>query len=326
VPTADPTLATLLAIVGLTGAVGLASAAVASLFVVLPERMRRAIVPHLVSFATGALLGAALIGLLPSAIKGAGLWNGHKVGLALLAGLLFFFLLEKLVLWHHCHDEDAHAGGPRGSGDDAHGGHGGHAAQAAHADHAHAHAHAHANANANANAHSHAASHGHVPVTDSHREHVTGPMVLWGDAFHNVLDGVVIAAAYMTNPALGIATAIAVFTHELPTEIGDIAILLHSGMSRARALLLNALVSLAAVVGGIFAFYTLGAALKWLPYALAFASASLLYIAVADLIPGLHRRTEPLATLKQVALILLGLVAIWLTQPPSMPGAGTSLL
>jgi zinc and cadmium transporter len=320
VPTADPTLATLLAIVGLTGAVGLASAAVASLFVVLPERVRRAIVPHLVSFATGALLGAALIGLLPSAIKGAGLWNGHKVGLALLAGLLFFFLLEKLVLWHHCHDEDAHAGRPRGGGDDAHGApgghgtHGGHAAHAGHAEHAPASAPAHVH------------SHDHVAITDSHREHVTGPMVLWGDALHNVLDGVVIAAAYMTNPALGLATAIAVFTHELPTEIGDIAILLHSGMSRARALVLNALVSLAAVVGGVVAFYTLGAALKWLPYALAFASASLLYIAVADLIPGLHRRTEPLATLKQVALILLGLAAIWLTQPPSVLGAGASLL
>jgi zinc and cadmium transporter len=142
-------------------------------------------------------------------------------------------------------------------------------------------------------------------------------MVLWGDALHNVLDGIVIAAAYMTNPALGIATAIAVFTHELPTEIGDIAILLHSGMSRARALVLNALVSLAAIVGGVVAFYTLGAALKWLPYAQAFASASLLYIAVADLIPGLHRRTDPRATLQQVVLILLGLASIWLTQPPS---------
>jgi zinc and cadmium transporter len=282
VPIADPTFSTLLAIVGLTGAVGLASAAVASLFVLLPERVRRAIVPHLVSFATGALLGAALIALLPSAIKGAGLWNGHKVGLALLAGLLFFFLLEKLVLWHHCHDEEAHAGGPRG-------GHGAH-------------------------------PHGHAHVTDSHREHVTGPMILWGDAFHNVIDGIVIAAAYLTNPALGVATAVAVFTHELPTEIGDIGILLHSGMSRTRALLLNGVVSLAAVLGGVVAFYTLGAALKWLPYALAFASASLLYIAVADLIPGLHRRLEPRATLQQVALILLGLASIWLTQPPSLPG------
>jgi zinc and cadmium transporter len=302
----EPTFAQLLAIVGLTGAVGLASALVASLFVVLPERVRRAIVPHLVSFATGSLLGAALIGLLPSAIKGAGLWNGHKVGLALLAGLLFFFLLEKFVLWHHCHDEDAHSGDDPDAHDHSHAG--------PHAPHGHAHAHGAAPA-VRAGA-----------VTDAHRTQVTGPMILWGDAFHNVLDGIVIAAAYMTNPALGIATAIAVFTHELPTEIGDIGILLHSGMSRGRALLLNGLVSLSAVLGGIAAFYTLGTALRWLPYALAFAAASLLYIAVADLIPGLHRRTEFKATLQQVALILLGLAAIWFTQPVGESGPGHSLL
>jgi zinc and cadmium transporter len=323
VPQPDPTLSTLLAIVGLTGAVGLASALVASLFVVLPERARRAFVPHLVSFATGALLGAALIGLLPSAIKGAGLWNGHKVGIALLAGLLFFFLLEKFVLWHHCHDEEAHSGGD-GAGTHAHG-----AAPALvqHAGPAHGHAagHAHGHSHAPVPAARAAGHAGHGHVTDAHRAHVTGPMILWGDAFHNVLDGVVIAAAYMTNPALGVATAIAVFTHELPTEIGDIGILLHSGMSRAKALVLNGLVSLAAVLGGVVAFYTLGGALKWLPYALAFASASLLYIAVADLIPGLHRRTEPRATLQQIALILLGLAAIWLTQPPSV-GPGMSVL
>lgn len=300
-----PGFEALAAIVGLTAAVGLASALVASTFVLLPERVRRALVPHLVSFATGALLGAALIGLLPSAIKGAGLWNGHKVGLALLAGLLFFFLLEKFVLWHHCHDEEAHAGDP-----DEHD----HPHAGVHHPHGHAHAHGHGHDDGHALA---APGPARVAaVTQAHREQVTGPMILWGDAFHNVLDGVVIAAAYLTNPALGVATAIAVFTHELPTEIGDIGILLHSGMSRARALLLNGLVSLAAVLGGVLAFYVLGPALKWLPYALAFAAASLLYIAVADLIPGLHRRTEFRATLQQVALILLGLLAIWLTQPP----------
>lgn len=307
----EHTFATLLTIVGLTGAVGLASALVASLFVVLPERLRRAIVPHLVSFATGALLGAALIGLLPSAIKGAGLWNGHKVGLALLAGLLFFFLLEKLVLWHHCHDEDAHSGDP-----DEHD----HPHAGVHHPHGHSHGHSHGAA---AGASGTAAARGGA-VTDAHRDQVTGPMILWGDAFHNVLDGIVIAAAYMTNPALGVATAIAVFTHELPTEIGDIGILLHSGMSRGRALALNALVSLSAVLGGVAAFFTLGAALRWLPYALAFAAASLLYIAVADLIPGLHRRIELRATVQQVALILLGLAAIWLTQPVGEAGPGAS--
>lgn len=308
----------LAAIVGLTAAVGLASALVASAFVVLPERARRAIVPHLVSFATGALLGAALIGLLPSAIKGAGLWNGHKVGLALLAGLLFFFLLEKFVLWHHCHDEEAHAGDPD-EHDHPHSG----------VHHPHGHGHDAARAvvpTAHANVLAPPGPARVVAVTDGHRAHVTGPMILWGDAFHNVLDGIVIAAAYLTNPALGVATAIAVFTHELPTEIGDIGILLHSGMSRARALLLNGVVSLAAVLGGVLAFHVLGPALRWLPYALAFAAASLLYIAVADLIPGLHRRTELKATVQQVALILLGLLAIWLTQPQGHSESGASIL
>lgn len=199
-----------------------------------------------------------------------------------------------------------------------------------HAEHEHEHEHGHGHGHAHAHAHGAAplAAPGParvVAATEAHREQVTGPMILWGDAFHNVLDGIVIAAAYLTNPALGVATAIAVFTHELPTEIGDIGILLHSGMSRARALVLNALVSLAAVLGGVLAFYVLGPALKWLPYALAFAAASLLYIAVADLIPGLHRRTEFRATLQQVALILLGLLAIWLTQPPTGGGGGVSL-
>ena len=252
----------LLAIVGLTAGVGLASAAVASVFVSLPESLRRALVPHLVSFATGALLWAALIGLIPAAIEGAGLARVHAIGLAVLAGLLLFFVLEKLVLWRHCHDDPDDPHSPR----------------------------------------------------DGHRAHAAGPMILWGDAAHNVLDGVVIAAAYMTRPGLGVATALAVFAHELPQEIGDIAILLHSGMGRLRALALNLLVSVSAVSGGVVAFYSMDGALRALPYALAFAGASLLYVAVADLIPGLHRHVDPRRSLQQFALILAGLAVIWLTQ------------
>ncbi len=252
----------LFAIIGLTASVGLASAAVASLFVSLPEALRRALVPHLVSFATGALLGAALIGLIPSAIEAAGLAQVHTVGLAVLAGLLLFFVLEKLVLWRHCHDDPCEAHSPG----------------------------------------------------DSHRARAVGPMILWGDAAHNVLDGVVIAAAYMTRPGLGVATALAVFAHELPQEIGDIAILLHSGMGRLRALALNLLISVSAVIGGIIAFYSMSSALQALPYALAFAGASLLYVAVADLIPGLHRHVDLKRSVEQLALILAGLAVIWLTQ------------
>jgi zinc and cadmium transporter len=249
------------AIVGLTAGVGLASAVLASLFVALPERPRRALVPHLVSFATGALLGATLLGLLPEAIRGAGPERVEGVGLALLAGLLCFFVLEKLVLWRHCHDDPCEA---------------------------------------------------HAPHD---RTHATGAMIIWGTTLHNVLDGVVIAAAYLAAPRLGLATALAVFAHELPQEIGDLGVLLHSGMSRGRALLANLLVSVSAVVGGLVAFELVGRSLAVLPFAIAFAAASLLYIAVADLIPGLHRQLDPRRSLEQFALILLGLAAIWLTRP-----------
>jgi len=254
----------LLAVVALTGGVGLASALVASLFIALPEAARRALVPHLVSFATGALLGAALLGFLPAAVAGAGLANAPSVGMVVLGGLLVFFVLEKLVLWRHSHDDPF-----EGDGYD--------------------------------------------------RAHAAGPMILWGDAFHNVVDGVVVAAAYLTSPALGVATALAVFTHELPQEIGDLSILLHSGMGRLRALVLNLLVSGSAVIGGAVAVYALGTALAILPYALAFAGASLLYVAVADLIPGLHRHLGLRRSVEQFVLILTGVGVIWLTQ--HHPGA-----
>ena len=262
----DP--AVLLPIIGLTAGVGLASAAVATVFVSLPEPLRRWLVPHLVSFATGALLGAALIGLIPGAIEGAGLDHVHEIGLAVLAGLLLFFVLEKLELWRHCHEDDCEAHVP----------------------------------------------HEGAAASDHHRSRALGPMILWGDAAHNVLDGVVIAAAYLTRPGLGVATAIAVFAHELPQEVGDIAILLHSGMSRLRALSLNLLISVSAVAGGIAAYWSMADALRVLPYALAFAGASLLYVAVADLIPGLHRHVDPKRSVQQFVLILAGLATIWLTQ------------
>ena len=253
----------LLAVVGLTAGVGLASAVVASAFLALPEAARRALVPHLVSFATGALLGATLIGLLPEAIRAAGPAHVDGIGLAVLAGLLAFFVLEKLVLWRHCHDDACET---------------------------------------------------HAPDAGERRR-ATGAMIVWGTTVHNVLDGVVIAAAYLAAPRLGVATAFAVFAHELPQEIGDLGVLLHSGMRRRRALIVNLLVSVSAVIGGLLACAAIGGARGVLPYALAFAGASLLYIAVADLIPGLHRQLDPRRSLQQLALILLGLAAIWLTQP-----------
>jgi zinc and cadmium transporter len=225
--------------------------------------VRRALVlPHLVSFATGTLLGAAFLGLIPHALEANGPGGAHRIGAALLLGILSFFLLEKFVLWRHCHDDPCEMHSP-----------------------------------------SHAT-----------RDAASARLILVGDGFHNVLDGVLIAAAFMTDAKLGIVTALAVFAHEIPQEVGDLAILLHGGYSRRRALVLNLLTSLSSVLGAVLAYFALSAALPLLPYALAFAAASFLYVAVADLIPGLHRRVDIRAGVEQLALILAGVAVVFLTH------------
>lgn len=257
----------LLWIIIFTALGGLVSAIAASLFLLAPDSLRVRVLPHLVSFATGALLGAALLGLLPHAIEGAGLGSIHTVGLALLVGLLIFFVLEKLVLWRHCHQEVCEGHLP-------------------HAGHSH----------------------------DKSRDAASASLILIGDGFHNVLDGVLIAAAFLTDVHLGVVTAIAVMAHEIPQEVGDLAILLHGGMSRARAFTLNTLTSVTSVIGGVAAYFFLAEAQHILPYALAIAAASFLYVAVADLIPGLHRRVDPGSGVKQFLCIVLGVAVIYVSH------------
>ena len=173
----------------------------------------------------------------------------HVLG-TLLAGILLFFVLEKLVLWRHCHTHDCevHDGSV-------------------------------------------------VPV-------------LVGDAFHNFVDGAVIAAAVMTSIPLGISTAVAVAAHEIPQELGDFAILLHSGYSRSRAMLLNVLSAGASAVGAVAAFAAFDVIPRMLPYFLALAAASFLYVAMADLIPGLHRGRTDASSLRQIVLIAAGIATM----------------
>jgi zinc and cadmium transporter len=253
---------------------GVLSVLAAGLFLALPGKQREAALPHLVSFATGALLGAALLALIPHAVLGAGSERVHEVGIALIAGIALFFVLEKFLLWRHCHDDlcDTHTVGG----------------------HLHHHEHGHA----------------HAQVHDDARRKASGSLVLVGDALHNVLDGVLIAAAFLTDVHLGIVTAIAIMAHEIPQEVGNFAVLLHSGVSRRRALALNLLTSLTAVIGGVVGYFALETAVRLLPFALAVAASSLLYVAVADLIPGLHRRIDPRSSIMQVVLIALGIAVI----------------
>ena len=219
-----------------------------------PER-----IPVLISYAVGALLGAVFLDLLPHAFAKAD--SVEKAAATILIGLLLFFVLEKLVLWRHCHVEQCEA---------------------------------------------------HDPPLPQHDHGRSGGMIMIGDTFHNFVDGILIAAAFLADVQLGIVTALAIIAHEVPQEVGDFLILLHSGYSKAKALLLNILSSAAMIAGGIIAYFALYAMEQWIPPLLGLAAASMIYVAVADLIPGLHRRPELQATVQQVALIALGVATIWL--------------
>ena len=239
---------------------GVLSVLAASLFLLIPEHHRIHLIPHFVSFAIGALLGAAFLALLPHALTSAVPIEVHNLGLTVLVGMLSFFLLEKMVLWRHCH-------------------------------------------------HNHCEAHDPAMVDGGHS--AAGTLVLIGDGIHNLVDGVLIAAAFLTDIHLGIVTSLAVAAHEIPQEVGDFAVLLHSGFSRARALWYNILVSLTTIVGALLAYFSLSNMTQLLPYILAITASSFIYIAVADLIPGLHKRTRFRETVQQIALIIAGVVFIY---------------
>ena len=235
---------------------GVLSVAFAAMFAL---SARAAWVPMLVSYAIGALLGAAFLELLPHAFEVGD--SIHGVAATILAGIFGFFVLEKLVLWRHCHIEDCEV---------------------------------------------------HDQHADAHDHGRSGMLILIGDSFHNFVDGMLIAAAFMENTQLGVVTALAVIAHEIPQEVGDFLILLHSGYSRVQAFMLNLLSSVAMFAGALLAYFTLQALQHWVQTLLALAASSMIYVAVADLIPGLHKRPELRATLSQSLLIALGVASIWL--------------
>ena len=238
-------------IVAASVAGGVLSAVAAALALAL----RRSWIPTLVSFAIGALLGAAFLEVIPHAFEHG---EPHTVAGAILGGILVFFLLEKLLLWRHSHDHDEH---------------------------------------------SHTHDHGR-----------SGALIVIGDTIHNFLDGILIAAAFLQDTQLGIITALAIVAHEIPQEVGDFVILLNSGYSKAKAFCMNVLSSAATLVGGVLGYFALQVVQGWTPVLLGFVAASMIYVAVADLIPGLHRRPELRATVSQSLLIMLGIATIALVR------------
>lgn len=261
---------------------GLLSVMIAALFALNAQRKW---VPLLVSYAIGALLGAVFLELLPHAVEVAP--NVEAMTGTILFGILLFFTLEKLVLWRHCHGAHCEA----------------------HALHDEAHC-PDTNSNKKFKPTNRAPSiMAKIPQHD-HDGGRSGMMIMIGDTFHNFVDGILIAAAFLVDVQLGLVTALAIIAHEIPQEIGDFLILLHSGYSKKRALLFNMFSSLATMVGGLLAYAFLQTMQSWVPYILSLAVASMLYVAVADLIPGLHKRTAIKDTLQQIALILLGVASI----------------
>jgi zinc and cadmium transporter len=212
----------------------------------------------LVSYAIGALLGAVFLNILPEAVELAP--SVAAVSGTVLAGILLFFTLEKVLIWRHCHHVNCEA---------------------------------------------------HEPGEAVEHDHGrSGAMVIAGDTFHNFVDGIIIAAAFLVDAHLGIVTALAIIAHEVPQEVGDFAVLLNSGYSKLRAFQLNLISSFATLVGGVLGYVALQDMQSLVPYLLALASASMIYVAVADLIPGLHKRTHLSDTVQQVLLIVAGVATV----------------
>lgn len=210
------------------------------------EDVFRKYIPLFISVAVGALLGDAFIHLIPEAFTE--VENTDIVGLLVIAGVLSFFVLEKLLHWHH-HGEDI----------------------------------------------------GEVQI------HPVGKLVLVSDGVHNFLDGVIIAASFTVNPALGFATTLAVMLHEIPQEVGDFAVLLHAGYSKKQALCLNFLSALCALLGAV-AFFAIGEfAASLTAFFVPLTAGGFIYIAVADLIPELHKTKQGKDSVYQFAAVLSGI-------------------
>jgi zinc and cadmium transporter len=235
---------------------------------------------HMLSLAAGALLATAFLHLLPEAFE-AGV-EPHNLFMTLLFGLLFFFLLDKAELWHHGHEH--HHG-------DAHHGH----------DHHEAHDHDHA--------HSHATDTPHDP--DAHaKPQAGGWAILAGDSVHCFGDGVLIASAFMVDLKLGVVAALAVLAHEVPHHMGDLVVLRQGSQSRQTAVLKVSLAGAITALGGLAGYALLDQLHGVLPYMLAIASSSFIYVALADLIPQLQKRLSSRETAAQIVWLMSGIALV----------------
>ena len=229
---------------------------------------------HLLSLAAGALLATAFMHLLPEAFESQA--GAHDLFATLLVGVVFFFLLDKAELWHHGH-EHSHA---EPAAHDAHHDHHGH-------HHGHDHGHAH-----------------------HHGPRAGGWALLTGDSVHCFGDGILIASAFMADMRLGVIAAVSVMAHEVPHHMGDLVVLRQTSANRRMALLKVSLAGAVTALGGVVGYFLVGQLQDFLPYFLAVASSSFVYVALADLIPQLQKRLTARETIAQIAWLIAGMVVV----------------
>ncbi len=211
---------------------------------------------YFVSFAVGTLLGAAFLEIIPHAYELSR--DLHQISLIVLIGILVFFILEKLLVWRHCHG-------------------------------------------------SHCENHSPVVNHDVKK----GSILIIGDCFHNFIDGILIASAFIVDINLGLITALAIIVHEIPQEISNFSILINSGYSLSRTLLMNIITGCAMIIGAILAYFVLNDLEFLIPMILSFAASSMIYVAISDLIPSLHKKAEIKQTFQQTFSIFLGVLIIY---------------
>jgi len=232
----------LFSILGSVGAI-----TIAGIFVFLGDNIQKTLIPILIAFATGVLLTVAFIGLIPEAIEQVG--EPHLIMPFILGGILFFFIMEKIVIWRNCRDKTCEV-------------------------------------------HSHA----------------SGPIILMGDSLHNLTDGIVIAAAFLSGLNLGIVAGLTIIVHELSHETADFGILLHSGYSKKKAFFYNMISSSTTIPASIVSYFILDSIESAVPFLLAISAASFIYIALSDLTPDLHQHTDFKYIVRQLLVIIIGIV------------------
>ena len=271
---------TLVAIILATLAAGIGSVWLAALLMRLGLGGRTDSVgpQHLLSLAAGALLATAFMHLLPEAFESQA--GAHDLFATLLVGVVFFFLLDKAELWHHGHEHSHPEPAPEG------------------------------------HVHSHDAHHGH---DHGHGHHHHGPRsggwaVLTGDSVHCFGDGILIASAFMADLRLGVIAAVSVLAHEVPHHMGDLVVLRQTSTNRRMALVKVSLAGAVTALGGVVGYFLVGQLQDFLPYFLAVASSSFVYVALADLIPQLQKRLTARETIAQIAWLIAGMVIVTLVS------------